>query len=233
MLSKIEALSCILAIALLALNKLETALPLVAASLAMHAKRSKGEKPRDEILELAERGYRKSGSALLTLGKLTKYKKLGRAFKAYWTDAGEGGEENSLEERVGNALLRGASTGEGVDRSIELLKEEEKVNRYKQYALGKANGMIALSRIGLSFFFPFFAGIGVSIVKEGLLIGSHANLHGVFSIIVFAYIAEALIVGKAFYSLDKSIANIIQSSLLPISIAMLVFRLASLIYAFL
>ncbi|MGC8662442.1 MAG: hypothetical protein ACP5RT_01500 [Candidatus Micrarchaeia archaeon] len=221
---------CVVAITLLVLGKLLLALPFIIAGSILIIKR-KYSKEQQILLTMTEKSYMKNGSAILTLRSLSGHEKIDKAFKKYWTGIFNSVEEDDLEGKISNVLLHGAITGEAQAKSIELLRNEEKIKEYKKYALGKANSMIFLSIIGLSFFFPFFAGIGLSIVNENSLIGGKMIVSNAFELVIFLYIFEALIISKAFYNLDKGVFDILLDILLPASIAISVFRVSSFVYA--
>jgi len=232
MLSQIEYILGLAGIFLLGINKIALAALPIAICAIMHLRIRKNM--HENIIEAAEELYSKNGSATITLGKLAKeFKQMEKEFKRYWL----GGIENRPNgTKAGLILANSAISGESASTALRLAKGEERIKEYKSYATAKAKGMYVLTWLGLSFFFPFFSGVGLSIITGSSILANTSNSGSIanfFSAAVLAYIFESMLISNAFYNIEKSFWYALLDSIFPFSIAFLVLKASSHIFAIL
>lgn len=232
MLSQIEYILGLVGIFLLGIDKIALAAIPITICAIIHLRIRKN--PHDNIIEVADELYSKNGSATITLDKLSKeFKQMEKEFKRYWL--GLGGISSYNETKAGLILANSAISGESASTALRLAKGEERMKEYKNYATAKAKGMYVLTWLGLSFFFPFFSGVGLSIIT-GSSILANASGNGIvsfFSTAVSAYIFELMLISNAFYNIEKSFWYALLDSIFPFSIALLVLKASSHIFAIL
>jgi len=232
MLSQIEYILGLAGIFLLGINKIAlAALPITICAI-MHLRIRKNT--HENIIEVADELYSKNGSATITLGKLSKeFRQIEKEFKRYWL----GGIKNRPNgTKAGLILANSAVSGESASTALRLAKGEERIKEYKGYATAKAKGMYVLTWLGLSFFFPFFSGVGLSIITGSSILANTSNSGGIanfFSVAVLAYIFELMLISNAFYNIEKSFWYALLDSIFPFSIAFLVLKASSHIFAIL
>jgi len=232
MLSQIEYILGLAGIFLLGIDKIAlAALPITICAI-MHLRIRKNT--HENIIEVADELYSKNGSATITLGKLSKeFRQIEKEFKRYWL----GGIKNrSNGTKAGLILANSAVSGESASAALRLAKGEERIKEYKGYATAKAKGMYVLTWLGLSFFFPFFSGVGLSIITGSSILANTSNSGSIanfFSAAVLAYIFELMLISNAFYNIEKSFLYALLDSIFPFSIAFLVLKASSHIFAIL
>jgi len=232
MLSQIEYILGLAGIFLLGIDKIAlAALPITICAI-MHLRIRKNT--HENIIEVADELYSKNSSATITLGKLSKeFRQIEKEFKRYWL----GGIKNrSNGTKAGLILANSAISGESASTALRLAKGEERIKEYKGYATAKAKGMYVLTWLGLSFFFPFFSGVGLSIITGSSILANTSNSNNIanfFSAAVLAYIFELMLISNAFYNIEKSFLYALLDSIFPFSIAFLVLKASSHIFAIL
>jgi hypothetical protein len=232
MLSQIEYILGLAGIFLLGIDKIAlAALPITVCAI-MHLKIRKNK--RENIIEVSDELYSKNGSATITLGKLSKeFRQIEKEFKRYWLC---GINNSSNGTKTGLILANSAISGESASTALRLAKGEERIKEYKGYATAKAKGMYVLTWLGLSFFFPFFSGVGLSIITGSSILANASNSGGIanfFSTAVLAYIFELMLISNAFYNIERSFWYALLDSIFPFSIAFLVLKASSHIFAIL
>ena len=232
MLSQIEYILGLAGIFLLSIDKIAlAALPITVCAI-MHLRIRKN--PHDNIIEVADELYSKNGSATITLGRLSKeFRQIEKEFKRYWLC---GINNSSNGTKAGLILANSAVSGESASTALRLAKGEERIKEYKGYATAKAKGMYILTWLGLSFFFPFFSGVGLSIITGSSILANTSNSGSIanfFSTAVLAYIFELMLISNAFYNIEKSFLYALLDSIFPFSIAFLVLKASSHIFAIL
>jgi len=232
MLSQIEYILGLAGIFLLGIDKIAlAALPITICAI-MHLRVRKNT--HENIIEVADELYSKNGSATITLGKLSKeFRQIEKEFKRYWL----GDIKNRPNgTKAGLILANSAISGESASTALRLAKGEERIKEYKSYATAKAKGMYVLTWLGLSFFFPFFSGVGLSIITGSSILADASNSGSIanfFSTAVLAYIFELMLISNAFYNIEKSFWYALLDSIFPFSIAFLVLKASSHIFAIL
>jgi len=232
MLSQIEYILGLAGIFLLGIDKIAlAALPITICAI-MHLRIRKNT--HENIIEVADELYSKNGSATITLGKLSKeFRQIEKEFKRYWL----GDIKNRPNgTKAGLILANSAISGESASTALKLAKGEERIKEYKGYATAKAKGMYVLTWLGLSFFFPFFSGVGLSIITGSSILANASNSSSIanfFSAAVLAYIFELMLISNAFYNIEKSFWYALLDSIFPFSIAFLVLKASSHIFAIL
>ena len=229
--SQIEFILALAGIFLLGVGKTALAILPITICAIMHLRIRRNT--HDNIIEIAEKIYSKNGSAIITLGKLSKeFIQIKKDFKRYWL----GSINSSNGTKVGLILANSAISGENASAALRLAKSEERIKEYKNYATAKAKGMHVLTWLGLSFFFPFFSGVGLSIITGSSILANASNSNDIanfFSTAVLVYIFELMLISNAFYNIEKSFWYALLDSVFPFSIAFLVLRASSHIFAIL
>ncbi|MGB9732545.1 MAG: hypothetical protein ACP5P2_02320 [Candidatus Micrarchaeia archaeon] len=179
-----------------------------------------------KLIELAESACAKSKSTLAAIDKMSHaYASFKKAFICYWT--GRSCETNGFEDKLACLIITSLLRGESALKPLALAKREEKVKRYREQAFGRAKGMTLLSWIGLSLFFPFFSGVGLGIIEKGSIILNTTPATHLFASGVIIYTFSAILANSIFYNIDRSLLESLLESMLPFSVALLVFRASS------
>ncbi len=211
------------------LGYMNLAIVAVIIGLILHFARFK-KKENQEILYETEEIYNKTKSSLITLGRLSNKSKFFRnVFISYWAGKEIEDKRDCLEGKIAYALANSSLNANSALNSILLIKREEKLKQEKEKVLNRAKAMNSIAWLGISFFFPFFSGIGISIMKESSIIsGISQSSYSLFLSGTLIYMLEAIFANSIFQNIENGLYYGIISSILPISIALFVFNIASL-----
>ncbi len=125
-------------------------------------------------------------------------------------------------------LANGMTSGRDISQEIDIMLQKiRSTNAHENLIREKTEGMHVISQLGISFFFPMFAGISSNIMQASLSAGSLGSTSRTFVLSVMLYIGTILFITSSFKN-PKSPPIHRISAVVPLFVTgVLVFLLAS------
>ncbi len=136
--------------------------------------------------------------------------------------------DNDQGAKFIETVANGMSSGRDISQEINLMHQKVRgAKAHENLVREKTEGMHVISQLGISFFFPMFAGVSSNIMQASISAGSFGPISRTFALSVMLYIGTILFITSSFKN-PKAPASHRISTVVPLFVTgVLVFLLAS------
>ncbi len=138
-------------------------------------------------------------------------------------------KEASLEFRqLVSMMYNGIRYGSDVSKDVELFNSAiERKKSVERLVMEKTEGMHAVSQLGITFFFPMFAGISSGIMQNALGVPAASPISIAFTFSIIAYTGIILLISASFNNPTSKLQTRINSIIPILTTSISVFILSS------
>lgn len=140
---------------------------------------------------------------------------------------GPNATDEEVAKFIGTASI-GMSSGRNISPEISVMHQGiKRIRAQESMIIEKTEGMHVISQLGISFFFPMFAGISSNIMQASIGAASIGSIPNAFALSVMLYIGVILFITASFKSPKDSVGFRVNSVVPLFVTGVLVFLIAS------